>query len=326
MTTNNTINWGIIGCGDVCEVKSGPGFQQAEGSNLVAVMRRDQSQARDYAIRHDVPCWYADADDLINDENIDAVYIATPPRYHMEYTLRVAEAGKPVYVEKPMALNYVQCQKMIAACQQAGQPLFVAYYRRALPRFLKVKKLLETGRIGPVNNISVVYHRPPNPEDTRLPRPWRLDPKEAPGGYFDDLAPHTIDILQYLVGNIETVNGLADNRAGNYQVPDYVTGSFQFASGITGRGEWYFSAEKKIDLINITGASGNISCSTFGNAPIRLETDKGIESYEISNPKTIQQPLIQTIVDHLLNRGQCPSTGMTAARTNWVMDQLLTDF
>src|SRR6184192_2580039 len=95
-----TIRWGIIGCGDVTEVKSGPAFQKASNSALVAVMRRDAAKAADYAARHGVPRWYADARELIADADVDAVYVATPPSSHEEYAIMAAEAAKPIYVEK----------------------------------------------------------------------------------------------------------------------------------------------------------------------------------------------------------------------------------
>jgi len=160
-----TIRWGIIGCGDVTEVKSGPGFQKAEHSNLVAVMRRRGELAKDYAERHGVPRWYDNASQLINDPEVDAVYVATPPSSHKEYTLMIAAAGKPVYVEKPMALNFAECQEMIAACGQHGVPLFVAYYRRTLVRFLKIKELIEAGAIGNVRFVNIVFHQPIAAED-----------------------------------------------------------------------------------------------------------------------------------------------------------------
>src|SRR5690625_1222950 len=135
-----TVRWGIIGVGHVTEVKSGPGFQQAERSELVAVMRRHGERAADYARRHGVPRWYDDADALIADPEVDAVYIATPPDSHAEYAVRVLEAGKPVYVEKPMARTAAECEQMLSASRRSGLPVFVAYYRRAMPRFVKVKE------------------------------------------------------------------------------------------------------------------------------------------------------------------------------------------
>src|SRR4051812_48513080 len=137
------IRWGIIGCGDVTEVKSGPGFQKAHGSQLVAVMRRNAALAADYAKRHGVPRWYNDAKALVNDPEVDAVYIATPPGVHVEGALLAAAAGKPAYVEKPMARNTTECDVIIQALARADQKLFVAYYRRAMPRFLKLRELLE---------------------------------------------------------------------------------------------------------------------------------------------------------------------------------------
>ena len=131
MNKSKIIRWGIIGCGDVTEVKSGPAFQKVANSQLIAVMRRDASKAKDYAKRHQVGRWYSDADQLIHDPEIDAVYIAAPPDSHKYYTLKVAEVGKIVYVEKPMARCYHECEQMIAACKKNNVPLFTAFYRRS---------------------------------------------------------------------------------------------------------------------------------------------------------------------------------------------------
>jgi predicted dehydrogenase len=142
------INWGIIGCGDVTEVKSGPAFNKVEGSRLVAVMRRNASLAEDYARRHKVPKFYSDASELIHDREVDAVYVATPPDTHAVYGIAAIEAGKPVYIEKPMALNYEECLRINEAAEKHKVPVFVAYYRRTLPGFLKVKGLIDNGAIG----------------------------------------------------------------------------------------------------------------------------------------------------------------------------------
>ncbi len=193
-----TIRWGIIGCGDVTEVKSGPGFQKASHSRLVAVMRRNGDLARDYAHRHGVPRWYDSAEDLIGDPDVDAVYIATPPAFHKEYTLLSAQAGKPVYVEKPMALNFQECRQMIQACQAAGVPLFVAYYRRALARFLNIKQLLDTQAIGEPRFVNITLYQPiAQDELTPQTLPWRVIPELAGGGRFVDLASHMLDFLDY---------------------------------------------------------------------------------------------------------------------------------
>lgn len=321
--TTNTIRWGIIGCGNVTEVKSGPALQKAQGSQLVAVMRRDGDLARDYALRHGVPKWYNDAAALINDSEVDAVYIATPPSSHLEYALAVAQAGKPVYVEKPMARSYAECQTMIAACAQASMPLFVAYYRRMLPRFLKVKAWLDAGAIGEVRSVNMVLYRPPSPGDCNGEKPWRLDPEIAGCGYFCDLGSHMLDLLQYLLGPIEMAKGYATNQAGCYEAEDAVSATWLHTSGIHGTGMWHFTTQHRVDRTEIVGTTGVIRYATFDDEPVVLESLEQTENVHIENPLHIQQPLIQTVVDTLLGHGQCPSTGHTAALTNRVIDMIL---
>jgi predicted dehydrogenase len=317
------IRWGIIGCGDVTEVKSGPAFQKAEGSHLVAVMRRNGDKAEDYAKRHGVLRWYDDADLLINDPEVDAVYVATPPSSHKEYTLAAARARKPVYVEKPMALNYPQCMEMIEICETRSVPLYVAYYRRALPRFLKIKFLLDAGDIGKVRFVNITFHQKPREKDLKGEPHWRVDPDIAGGGYFYDLASHMLDFLQYCLGDIQEVHGFSSNQMQLYRAEDTVSGIFTFPGGIHGSGIWNFSAGSDLDRTEIVGELGKIRFSTFDEEPIRLETREGVREFQIKNPPHIQQPLIQQVVDSLFGQGECPSTGRTGARTNWVMDRML---
>jgi predicted dehydrogenase len=319
------IRWGIIGCGNVTEVKSGPGFQQTIGSQLVAVMRRDGALAEDYAKRHGVPRWYTDAQQLIDDPEVDAVYIATPPNLHHPYTLAAARAGKPVYVEKPMALNMAECQEMIAVCRAAGVPLFVAYYRRALPRFVKAKELIENGAIGSVRHVQISLSQP---SQSNIPSklPWRFLPEIAGGGLFVDLASHTLDFLDFALGPIKSARGFARNQAGNYPAEDIVSAAFEFENGILGTGIWSFNSFKATDQISLVGSTGKITLSTFEDKPLILETHSGSQSFDLPHPTHIQQPLIEQIVAELQGTGHCVSTGESAIRTTQVMDQLLADY
>lgn len=318
------IRWGIIGCGDVTEVKSGPAFQKVPQSELVAVMRRNADKAQDYAHRHGVPKWYSNAQDLINDPEVDAVYIATPPGSHMEYTLQVAAAGKPVYVEKPMALNHAQCQQMVEACQTAKVPLFVAYYRRRLPSFLKVKELVNEGAIGEIRFVNIRLYHPAQPDLTPDNLPWRVKPEEAGGGLFYDLASHQLDFLDYLLGPITSASGQTANQAGLYPAEDLVTAQFTFPNGALGTGTWCFtvSPDQLTDTIEIVGSYGRITFPSFSTAPVVLENKEGRQEFHLPPPPHVQQPFIQTIVEELTGQGTCPSTGISAARTAWIMDQI----
>lgn len=322
MNAIEEIRWGIIGCGDVTEVKSGPAFGKVAHSQLVAVMRRDAAKAANYARRHGVPRWYADADALINDPEVDAVYIATPPDSHAPYALRVAQAGKPCYVEKPMALNYAECKQMVEAFEQKGLPLFVAYYRRCLPTFLKVKSLIDEGTLGNVRAVNVRLVQPVKPADRE--QPWRVRPEVSGGGHFHDLASHQFDFLDFMLGPVADAAGQTGNQAGLYAAADIVTACFRFGSGVLGSGTWCFAAAPAAaeDTVEIIGDRGKVVFSSFTAAPVQFTGEGGTREWDLPYPPHVQQPMIQTVVDQLRGVGECPSTGSTAARTSWVLDRI----
>lgn len=318
-----TIRWGILGCGDVCEVKSGPAFQRATGSELVAVMRRDRAKAQDFARRHGVPAFYDDADALIADPKVDAVYVASPPGSHLELSLKVAAAGKPAYVEKPMARTFTECWRMVEAFEQAQLPLFVAYYRRALARFLKAKAIVDEGVLGDILRVDVQYASDGQSRygDRGEPLPWRMQAEHAGGGLFFDLASHTLDVLDFMFGPLQAVSGEARNSVAPGDVEDRVELRFSTLSGALGTGSWNFSSPDAVDLIAVTGQKGTLCLSTFGNTPVELRTSAGVQHFDLPNPRHIQQPLVQLIVDALHGQGECSSTGVSAARTSDVMDR-----
>lgn len=314
-----TVRWGIIGCGDVTEVKSGPALQQALGSSLVAVMRRDGQRAADYARRHGVPRWYDDADALIADEEVDAVYIATPPGSHCKHALKACAAGKPAYVEKPMARSYAECVTMIRAFQERGLPLYVAYYRRALPRFLKAREIIASGQLGTLSSVIYRFEEPLRDVDASS-LPWRYDAQFSGGGLFFDLGSHALDILDYLLGPLTDVAGLAGNCLAPYDVEDGVVLHWRTSAGVLGAATWNFAGFDHHDEIVVVGTCGRMSLGVFGDEPIELVTSSGTEVFERPNPRHIQLPLIQTVVDELRGGQACPSTGESAARTARIMD------
>lgn len=322
------VRWGIIGAGDVCEVKSGPAMNKIQHSKLVAVMRRDGAKAQDYAERHGVSKWYDDADKLINDPEVNSIYIATPPGSHEEYTLRAAKAGKPVYVEKPMARTHKECLSMVEACKRASVPLFTAYYRRSLPNFLKIKAMLKEGVIGEVRYVNILLNKTLQPDivwASGNTNNWRIVPEISGGGYFYDLASHQLDMMDFLFGPIKGAQGVARNQASVYAAEDIVMGTFYFENGIVGQGTWCFTTSKASDkeITTIVGSKGQLSFPFFSDHSVALELEgKEKEVMKFDIPVNIQQPLIQTIVDELLGKGQCPSTGVSGARTNKVMEVL----
>jgi predicted dehydrogenase len=319
------IKWGIIGCGDVTEVKSGPPLQNVEHSDLVAVMRRTQGLAEDYALRHNVPRWYKNADELIADPEVNAVYVATPPDTHLEYAVKAMRAGKAVYVEKPMARNHAECQKMIRVSEETKQPLFVAYYRRCLGGFLKIKELVDAGDIGDVRLVNIRFYNPLLDDISGDGLHWRLNPEIAGGGILFDLASHQLDFLDYIFGPIENIKSNTLNQAGEYTAEDLVLSSWVHNSGVAGTGTWCFTTSEasRLDEIEIIGNRGRILASTFEFSPIILENEAGRQEFSFEKPAHVQQQLMQKIVDELRGEGKSPSNGITAARTSKVLDEMV---
>lgn len=320
------IRWGFIGCGDVTEKKGGPAFSMIENSIVEAVMSRSPEKAKDYAERHCIKKWYTDAQELIDDPDVNAIYIATPPSSHSTYAIMALKAGKPVYIEKPMADSYEECTRINRIAQETKVPCFVAYYRRYLPYFIKVKELIENGKIGNVANVQIRFAQPPYAADyDKENLPWRVQPQISGGGYFYDLASHQLDILQDILGCILQAEGNKSNRAGLYKAEDTVSASFQFDSGVVGSGSWCFVAHESAreDRIEIIGDKGMLCFSTFSFDPIVLHTESGRQEFKPENPEHIQQNMIKEVVEHLQGISVCSCDGISATTTNWVMDKIL---
>ncbi|MEQ8238310.1 MAG: Gfo/Idh/MocA family oxidoreductase [Cyclobacteriaceae bacterium] len=298
------ISWGIIGCGDVAEVKSGPAFQKADNSELLAVMRRDGAKAKDFAERHGVPFWHNNASEIVENDNIDAVYIATPPSSHLEYALLALKAGKHVYLEKPMVLTLQESDILTRAVKSSTGKLVVAHYRRFLPMYVQVKKLIDKKEIGNIKFVDIRFLKKEQPLSEGN---WRLTHLISGGGLFHDLAPHQLDLMYYFFGDYNQAYGFAQNQEGKHDVPDIVNGIIDFENGIQFRGLWNFNAPDHLveDDCTIYGSLGSISFSFYGNE-VKVSTQGGDRSEHFEQPENIQQPLIQEAVNYFLDKRSNP--------------------
>jgi len=332
----NMIRWGMIGCGDVAETKSGPALNNADGSTLEIVMSRNKAQTEDFAKRHGIKHWTINEHELMSSKDIDAVYVATPPDSHLYYAKLVAESGKHLLMEKPLARNLEEAKELIDCCNETGTTLFVAYYRRALPRFLKVKEWIDSKIIGTPTFIHIQHsgspeNHPVSPIDSNnVPPledlPWRFIPEISGGGNFVDCGTHMLDMVDFLFGPITEVEARAYNQAGIYPAEDSVSGSFLVDGIIPGTGQWNYVSGTEVDRMEIVGTKGAIRFSFFDEEPLELETSSGIEFIEAKNPPYWHQPFIQTVVDSLLGKGACPSTGDNALRAMKVKWQFLSSY
>ncbi len=314
------IKWGIIGCGDVTEVKSGPAFNKVGNSSLLAVMRRNGQKAKDYAIRHQVPKWYDDVNEIINDPEINAIYIATPPLQHEEYAIKAMAAGKSVYVEKPMTLNADSAIRMENAAIKYNAKLSVAHYRRAQPMFQKVQSLLRNNEIGTVKLVQLQMLQPPQSDlIANSESNWRLDPAISGGGLFHDLAPHQLDLMIHFFGDVEQSQGLSLNQGNAHGVDDMVTGHILFKNGVVFNGNWCFSVGEHRDICEIIGTHGSISFPMFGHK-VTLSRNDNEEEFIFDALQHVQQPMIDEVVKYFMGEGNNPCSADQAIKSMQIMD------
>lgn len=319
-----TVNWGIIGCGDVCEVKSGPAFNKVTHSKLVAVMRRNLDKAKDFAQRHGVPGYYGDAAELVNDPGTNAIYIATPPSSHERYLEMALKAGKPVYVEKPVTVNAASVQRMIEMEKKYDGKVSVAHYRRGLPLFNKIKQLVHDGAIGKVKLILLRTLQPPDSKIiTQTADNWRVNPEISGGGLFHDLSPHQLDIMYWIFGAPQHVEVQTANQGNLYNAPDLTMVQMVFANDIYFNGVWNFNVAESAtsDSCEIIGDRGNIRFSFFRVSTIELASGKGSEIFELEYPVNIQQPHINNVVRFFRGEGSNPCSLEEALVIMKVMDK-----
>lgn len=306
---SHKVVWGIIGCGDVTEKKSGPALNLVDNSRLMAVMRRDAAKAADYAERHQVPLWYSQAEDLLDNSDINAIYIATPPSSHLGYALAALRKGKHVYVEKPVTLNSLEAESLLEEVRARGGKLVVAHYRRALPLFLKVKELIDQSAIGELRTVQLRLWQSRTPDlVTQRAGDWRTDPSISGGGYFFDLAPHQLDLMLYLFGMPVSYDGFSLIQDDKSAVADQTTGTILFENQLVFQGSWCFNVakENQVDRCEIIGSLGRITFSIFGNT-VAVHTKSEEKEFTFDHPENIQLPMISRTVEYFTGTGPNPS-------------------
>jgi predicted dehydrogenase len=316
------ISWGIIGCGNVTEQKSGPAFNKVPHSELVAVMRRDIVKAEDYAKRHGVPFFYNDAEALINHPGINAVYIATPPDSHESYAIKVIEAGKAVYLEKPMTIDYTAAKNVQAAVEKYDAKLCVAHYRNAQPFYLSLKEKIANGSIGFPQSVQLHFFRKPMDASELLQagKAWRVDPRISGGGLFHDLAPHQLATLLQFFGNVKAVKGRSKSSSGRYAADDQVEATMVFENDIPFRGQWNFNADKDLDECIVTGSEGTLKFSFFSKQEWEMLVDGQPSITSFDPPLHVQEPMIKKVVEYFLDMAENPCPVQEGVEVMRLMD------
>lgn len=297
------ICWGLLGTGDVTKIKSGPGLYKNPNSILEGVYNRTKEKAMQFAFRHGVPKVFDSVEEMLKDEYIDIIYIATPPYTHYEFAMQCLEAGKAVYIEKPITMNYEEALAIDAKAKEKNLPVYAAFYRRGLQKFIGIKELLDSGQIGAIRMVRVTHWAEPTEEEKRGELTWRLQKEMSGGGKFWDLAVHTLDILEFFFGKMTSFEGKVVNQGGYYEIDDTVITTFQYENGIVGTGSWCFVSDKNVEEVFIAGEKGNLRFSVFGREAVILEKNGELEMINYRFPTHIAMPYQGSIVKELLDMG-----------------------
>lgn len=313
-----TLNWGIIGCGDVVERKSGPAIEQAGRSRIAAVMRRDADGARDFAARHGVPLGTADAREVAARDGVQIVYVATPPGSHLEYVLMAAAAGKHVLVEKPMGLSADEARRMIEACDAAGVELFVAYYRRFWPNVCRMKELIDAGAIGKpaLGIIDLAAPRAATPD----PASWRDDLAVSGGGCFVDVGSHRLDVMVRLLGRVEEAVGVMTPFSEDWPSERSVLLAARFASGAHCVATGDYASGRKRDRFEIIGTRGSIVAANLDSHAFELHADGRVEPFAFGPDTAPHLGLMRHVEAVLLDNADNRCSGRDGLLTEIMLD------
>ncbi len=321
----NTLNWGVIGCGDVFEHKSGPSLAKAKRSQVRSLMRRDPVKLAALAQLYPTATTHSDAQEVLDDPNIDIIYIATPPSTHHDYVRAAAAAGKHVLVEKPMGLHAAESQAMIDACEKADVELFVAYYRRFWPHIIAIKKRINDGSIGNVQQAFVDFSTPL----ASGPLGWRLNQAINGGGYFVDMSTHRLDLLAYFFGNSTQIHGTHQHNDAGIEL--YCSALIEFPKQIQALVRSDFQSGRRADHFEIIGSSGRIHMSNIGDHHFTLQatqrdpstTENKIETCHFEAHAATHLGLIEHIEDVLLDGASNCSSGNDGIHTDRIVDVVL---
>ena len=319
------IRWGFLGCGKVVRTKSGDAFRNVPNSTIEVIRRRNLDAAKESAEYFGAPYWCDRIEELLASE-IDAVYIATPPGLHYEQAMACLNAGKAVYLEKPFARNYTEAKQLTGAFEEAGVPLYIGHYRRALPRFLKIREMLKSNIIGDVTDIDFYLNRIFSQKEAD--NSWLYNPVLSGGGKYYDIAPHTVDIIQFLFGNITEVQGSARNLGVGCPLENVVEMTFVTEKGVNGKARFCCVADEKSDRMHVTGTKGTMEFSVHGKTDVIVKDENGtiLEQFDLPDPKAVEESMVQSVVEDLLGISKCESKAKDVLVTYEIIDEVLNEF
>ena len=291
-----SVRWGLIGAGDIVRKRVAEALNGSHESELVAVSRARADLVESFARSVGARRWHSDWRDLIADEDVDAVYVATPVNVHAEQTIAAAEAGKHVLCEKPMAMNAAECDRMIAACRAHDVRLGIAYYRRFYPAVTRIAQIIASGSIGAPVFAQMIASEPFDPRPGQ-PRYWLVERAQSGGGPMADFGCHRLEVLLHLLGPVARTTSIVANAALDREVEDTAAALLHFASGASAMVAVTNAAAERLDTLDILGTRGSIHVPSLnaGAITVRIDNETRVESHPPAS--NVHRPLIEDFVD-----------------------------
>ena len=316
-----TLRFGLIGCGDIAQKRVAPALRDSEYCELVAVNRAQAGLAESFAHQFSAKRWYADWRELLTDEEIDAVYIATPVNLHSEQTIAAAESGKHILCEKPMALNVAECDRMLDACRSNNVRLGIAYYRHFYPVVRRVKEIIRSGEIGTAVVAQVNAFEWFDPDESN-PRRWLIDRKQSGGGPMFDFGCHRIEVLLDLFGPVAELNAILSNSFFKRAVEDVASAFLKFESGTSATLTVAHSAREPQDTLDVFGSKGSIHVTVLNEGKLRLISEKGERVESHAPAANIHQPLIEDFARAVLENREPKVDGESGRAVAEIVDEI----
>lgn len=315
------VKWAIIGAGDIVRKRVAPAMLHSDLCDLVAVSRGRADLAAQFAAELGIERAYADADSLLADSDVEAVYIASPVFLHAEHAVAAARAGKHVLVEKPMAMDAAECERMIDAAESAGVKLGVAYYRRFYPVVSRIREAIDSGEIGKpvIAQINVFERFDPEPSH---PRHWFVEKAKSGGGPMMDFGCHRLEVLTNLFGRVEQMESMTASVVYDREVEDTAAVLMRFASGACGSLTVTHAADESKDTLDIYASEGSIHVASLNSGEIRIVTPSGERAESHPPSENFHVPLIEDFAAAIIENREPAVTGSTGREIALLEDRI----
>ncbi len=229
---DGTLGFGIVGCGVIAPWHLA-GIRECEGADAVAVSDTRGDLAKDFAGEHGIPRYYNDYKEMVRDENVDVVCICTPSGLHGEIGAVAAEAGKHVLTEKPIEITLEATDRLIQACSENGVKLGVIFQSRTYDAVKRVRETVQSGGLGKMvlGDAYIKWYRSREYYESGG---WRGTWKYDGGGALMNQSIHGIDMLLWIMGDVESVYARAEHLVRDIEVEDTAVAVMQYANGALG--------------------------------------------------------------------------------------------